>query len=81
MKTVCHTPPSKDRQRDVFGAFATSAAARRDAVTLTASLGPALTLRAAPAIEALDRPVVLPWGTDDETFPPAVCATRSLVPN
>ena len=69
LKTVCHTPASKDRRREVFGAFATSAAARRDAVTLTASLDPAITLRAAPAIEAFDRPVVLPWGADDVTFP------------
>jgi pimeloyl-ACP methyl ester carboxylesterase len=69
LKAVCHTPPTKDRQREVFGAFATSAAARRDAVTVTASLDPALTLRAAPAIEAFDRPVTLAWGTDDSLFP------------
>jgi pimeloyl-ACP methyl ester carboxylesterase len=69
LKAVCHTPPSKDRQREVFGAFATNGAARRDAVTVTASLDPALTLRAAPAIEAFDRPVTLPWGTEDDLFP------------
>jgi pimeloyl-ACP methyl ester carboxylesterase len=69
LKAVCHTPPPKDRQREVFGAFATRAAARRDAVTVTASLDPALTLRAAPAIEAFDRPVTLPWGVDDALFP------------
>ena len=69
LKAVCHNPPPKDRQREVFGAFATSAAARRDAVIVTASLDPALTLRAAPAIEAFDRPVSLPWGTDDDLFP------------
>jgi pimeloyl-ACP methyl ester carboxylesterase len=69
LKAVCHTAPTKDRQREVFGAFATSAAARRDAVTVTASLDPALTLRAAPAIEAFDRPVTLPWGTEDDLFP------------
>ena len=69
IKSVCHTPPTKDRQREVFGAFAASAAARRDAVILTASLDPALTMRAAPAIEAFDRPVTLTWGTEDELFP------------
>jgi len=69
LKQVCHKPPTKDRQREVFGAFATSAAARRDAVTLTASLDPALTLRAAPAIEAFDTPVTLTWGTEDALFP------------
>jgi pimeloyl-ACP methyl ester carboxylesterase len=69
LKAVCHTPPPKDRQREVFGAFATSGAARHDAVTVTASLDPALTLRAATAIEAFDRPVTLPWGTEDQLFP------------
>jgi pimeloyl-ACP methyl ester carboxylesterase len=69
LKAVCHQPPAKDRQREVFGAFATSAAARRDAVAVTASLDPALTLRAAPAIEAFDKPVTLVWGTDDKLFP------------
>jgi pimeloyl-ACP methyl ester carboxylesterase len=69
LRTVCHTPPPKHRQREVFGAFATSAAARRDAVTVTASLDPALTLRAASAIEAFDKPVTLTWGTDDTLFP------------
>ena len=69
LKNVCHRPPTKERQREVFGAFATSGAARRDAVKLTASLDPALTLRAAPAIEAFDRPVTLTWGSEDKLFP------------
>ena len=69
LKAVSKHPPSRERQREIFGAFATSGAARRDAVTVTASLDPALTLRAAPAIEAFDRPVVLTWGTEDQLFP------------
>src|SRR6202012_2183862 len=69
LKAVCKHPPSRERQREIFGAFATSGAARRDAVTVTASLDPALTLRAAPAIEAFDRPVTLTWGTEDQLFP------------
>jgi pimeloyl-ACP methyl ester carboxylesterase len=69
LKTVCKRPPTPPRQREIFGAFATSDAARRDAVTVTASLDPALTLRAAPAIEAFDRPVTLTWGTEDKLFP------------
>jgi pimeloyl-ACP methyl ester carboxylesterase len=69
LKAVSKHPPSQERQREIFGAFATSAAARRDAVTVTASLDPALTLRAAPAIETFDRPVTLPWGTEDQLFP------------
>lgn len=69
LKAVSRHPPSAERQREIFGAFATSAAARRDALTVTASLDPALTLRAAPAIETFDRPVTLAWGTDDDLFP------------
>ncbi|MEE3753038.1 alpha/beta fold hydrolase [Mycobacterium intracellulare] len=69
LKAVSKHPPAAQRQRQIFGAFATSGAARRDAVTVTASLDPALTLRAAPAIQAFDRPVTLAWGTDDKLFP------------
>jgi pimeloyl-ACP methyl ester carboxylesterase len=69
LKAVSKHPPSRERQREIFGAFATSGAARRDAVTVTASLDPALTLRAAPAIEAFDRPVTLTWGAVDQLFP------------
>jgi pimeloyl-ACP methyl ester carboxylesterase len=69
LKAVSKHPPTPERQREIFGAFATSGAARRDAVTVTASLDPALTLRAAPAIEAFDKPVTLTWGTDDDLFP------------
>jgi pimeloyl-ACP methyl ester carboxylesterase len=69
LKAVCRHAPTPQRQRDIFGAFATSAAARRDAVRVTASLDPALTLRAAAAIEAFDKPVTLAWGTEDQLFP------------
>ena len=69
LKNVSKHPPNSNRQREIFGAFANSAAARRDAVTLTASLDPALTLRAAAAIEAFDRPVTLAWGIEDQLFP------------
>jgi pimeloyl-ACP methyl ester carboxylesterase len=69
LKAVSKYPPVPERQREIFGAFATSGAARRDAVTVTASLDPALTLRAAPAIEAFDKPVTLTWGTEDKLFP------------
>jgi pimeloyl-ACP methyl ester carboxylesterase len=69
LKAVSKHPPNPERQREIFGAFANSGAARRDAVKVTASLDPALTLRAAPAIEAFDRPVTLTWGTEDQLFP------------
>jgi pimeloyl-ACP methyl ester carboxylesterase len=69
LKAVSKHPPTPERQREIFGAFATSGSARRDAVTVTASLDPALTIKAGPAIEAFDKPVTLAWGTDDELFP------------
>ena len=69
LKAVCRHAPSPERQREIFGAFATSADARRDAVRVTASLDPALTLRAASAIEAFDKPVTLAWGVEDQLFP------------
>lgn len=70
LNAVCrHAPAAPQRRRDIFGAFATSSGARRDAVRVTASLDPALTLRAAPAIEAFDKPVTLVWGAADRLFP------------
>jgi pimeloyl-ACP methyl ester carboxylesterase len=69
LKAVSKHRPTPERQREIFGAFATSGSARRDAVTVTASLDPALTLRAAQAIEVFDKPVTLAWGTDDALFP------------
>ena len=56
---------------EIFGPFATSSAARRDAVRVTASLDPALTLRAAPAIEAFDNP------SCSCGVPPTGCSPRS----
>jgi hypothetical protein len=44
LKAVFTQPPTPQRQREIFGAFATDSAARRDAVAVTASLDPALTL-------------------------------------
>ena len=82
LKAVSRHAPTPERQREIFGAFATSGAARRDAVTVTASLDPALTLRAAPAIEAFDRPVTLTWGTEDKLFPLAhAYRLRDAFPN
>jgi pimeloyl-ACP methyl ester carboxylesterase len=69
IKAVSKHPPTPERQREIFGAFATSGAARHDAVTVTASLDPALTIKAGPAIEAFDKPVTLTWGTEDDLFP------------
>ncbi|WP_083507059.1 alpha/beta fold hydrolase [Frankia sp. ACN1ag] len=69
MKAVCVTAVPRPRQDEIFGPFATNASTRHEAVRVTASLDPALTMRAAPAIERFSRPVVLAWGTDDKLFP------------
>lgn len=69
LNSVCERPPGKHRRREIFGYFASSETTRREAVELTASLNPALTLRAAKAIEVFDRPVHIVWGTKDKLFP------------
>jgi pimeloyl-ACP methyl ester carboxylesterase len=69
LKAVCRRAPTSQRQREIFGAFATGKTARHDAVQVTASLDPSLTLRAASAIEAFDKPVTLVWGAKDRLFP------------
>ncbi len=55
----------------VFEAFATSPVTRRDALRFSRSLEPSVTLDAAPAIRAFDRPVLLVWGDRDDLFPVA----------
>ncbi|CAJ59658.1 MULTISPECIES: alpha/beta fold hydrolase [Frankia] len=69
LKAVCATAVPRARQDEIFGQFATNSGTRREAVRVTASLDPALTMRAATAIERFSRPVVLAWGTDDKLFP------------
>jgi pimeloyl-ACP methyl ester carboxylesterase len=59
-------PPERSA---VFGEFLTNSTSRRQAVTLTASLDPALTLAAAPAIKKFQGRVTVVWGTDDALFP------------
>jgi pimeloyl-ACP methyl ester carboxylesterase len=69
LQSVCRTIVSPERQAEIFGAFATDAQTRWEAVRVTASLDPELTVRASTAIEQFDKPVTLVWGTDDELFP------------
>jgi len=69
LDAVCHTAVDGARRAEIFGAFARSRATRAQAVSVTASLDPALTLGAASAIERFDRPVHLVWGLHDELFP------------
>jgi pimeloyl-ACP methyl ester carboxylesterase len=69
LKAVSKTSVPPERRAQIFGEFATNPRTRREAVRVTASLDPALTLRAAPVIERFDKPVVVAWGTNDRLFP------------
>ncbi|CAN5546416.1 alpha/beta hydrolase [soil metagenome] len=69
LEAVARKPVSDLRRAEIFGRFATSRDTRRQAVAVTASLDPALTLRAANAIEHFTKPVRLVWGVEDELFP------------
>jgi pimeloyl-ACP methyl ester carboxylesterase len=69
LKSVCRSDVDADRQQEIFGEFATNSRTRAQAVRVTASLDPALTMRAAQAIEDFGKPVTLVWGSDDQLFP------------
>lgn len=71
MKSVTVRPPAPETADRVFGAFATSKAARADALRTTQSLHPSVTLDAVDALRAFDRPVLLAWGDTDQLFPMA----------
>jgi pimeloyl-ACP methyl ester carboxylesterase len=66
---VCATRPSAQRIDDILGGFATSSRSRRDAVTVTRSMRPAITEAAVPALRAFDKPVRVVWGDADKVFP------------
>lgn len=76
LKAVCKKPISADRQAEIFGAFATSKASRKEGVRTTATLDPTLTLAASDAIEKFNKPVLLAWATDDDLFFPLSHAER-----
>ena len=69
LKSVCTTPPSGDPARRVFEAFPDSKGARRDALRVTQSLEPSVTLDAVGALQAFTKPVLLAWGDQDKLFP------------
>jgi pimeloyl-ACP methyl ester carboxylesterase len=70
LKAVCAaTPPTGARARAIFGAFADSAAARKDALRFTQSLEPSVTLDAVDALRSFSKPVLLAWGAADKAFP------------
>ncbi|MGO4443453.1 alpha/beta fold hydrolase [Mycobacterium sp. 2YAF39] len=69
LKAVCKQPVTDAEKSAIFGAFLTDSATRRQAAAVTASLDPALTLRAVPAIKAFSGPVTLVWAAGDPMFP------------
>ena len=69
LKGVCTTPPKGARARAIFGAFADSAAVRKDALRFAESLEPSVTLDAVAALRSFPAPVLLAWGTADKLFP------------
>lgn len=71
IKSVCVHPQSAETAEPIFGSFATSQATRKDALRLTQSLEPSVTLDAIDALKAFQRPVLLAWGESDKLFPVA----------
>jgi pimeloyl-ACP methyl ester carboxylesterase len=69
LKSVCTNPPTGNSARRVFEAFPDSKGARRDALRLTQSLEPSVTLEAVDALKAFSKPVLLAWGDRDKLFP------------
>ncbi len=69
LKSVCTAPPSGTRARAIFGDFPNSAAARKDALRVTQSLEPSVTLDAVDALRSFPKPVLLAWGAADKLFP------------
>jgi pimeloyl-ACP methyl ester carboxylesterase len=69
MKAVTVHPPTGESADRVFEAFATSKATRKDALRVTQSLEPSITLDAVDALRAFDKPVLLAWGDSDRLFP------------
>ncbi len=69
LKSVCTSPPTGEAARRVFEAFPDSKGARRDALRVTQSLEPSVTLDAVDALKAFPKPVLLAWGDTDKLFP------------
>jgi len=69
LKSVCVRPPKGERAVAIFEGFAESKATRRDALRVTQSLHPSVTLDALDALRAFTKPVLLAWGESDKLFP------------
>jgi pimeloyl-ACP methyl ester carboxylesterase len=69
LRSVCVTPPSGAVATGYFEGFADSPATRRDALRVTQSLEPSVTLGAVGALQQFAKPVLLAWGDQDKLFP------------
>jgi pimeloyl-ACP methyl ester carboxylesterase len=69
LKSVCTEPPKGARANEIFEAFMDNRATRADALRVTQSLRPSVTLDAVDALLAFRRPVLLAWGDSDKLFP------------
>jgi len=69
LSAVCTTTPTPEREAAIFGGFTTSKQARADALAVSVTLDPAITLGAVDALKSFDRPVLLAWGDSDALFP------------
>jgi len=69
LKSVCVHPPKGERADAIFEGFAESKATRKDALRVTQSLRPSVTLDAVDALKAFTKPVLLAWGDKDKLFP------------
>jgi pimeloyl-ACP methyl ester carboxylesterase len=69
IRSVTVHPPTRAAGDKVFESFAASKAAREDALTVTQSLEPSVTLDAVDALRVFAKPVVLAWGDKDKLFP------------
>lgn len=69
LKSVCVDPPKGTRAKAIFEGFAENPATRGDALRVTQSLRPSVTLDAVSALRSFPRPVLLAWGDSDKLFP------------
>jgi pimeloyl-ACP methyl ester carboxylesterase len=69
LNSVCASPPTGDRARAIFEAFADSGESRADALRVTQSLTPSVTLDTVAALRSFAQPVLLTWGDADKLFP------------
>jgi len=69
LESVCSDPPRGAEAARLFEGFVESAASRKDALRVTQSLEPSVTMEALDALRAFAKPVLLAWGDQDKLFP------------